>query len=627
MTTWHTIRYTRDHIDTSGLLRKIGDEDRVIESTAGYLTFSGIAEFVEKSVAIPSKPSDNEVMSPTASNPVQESFFPEVAPITTYTWSPQQEIVFDFVDNCTGHAVVIAVAGAGKTTTLIECFKRIVKKGQRVVFLAFNNKIAKEIRTKVEAAGLEKSVKISTFHAHGMGIWMKANPTCKVEGDKPGNAGYWKFNRIVDEIEAEHGPMPFMYKAFVRRARDLARQSLFGFEVNLMDKEAWLALVDHYDLDDEIAEIAEEDGVYLSTDELQNHVFQALNWTVRAIRKGIELSREVIDFEDMIYMPLVSQIQVWQNDWVLVDEAQDTNASRRAFVAKILKPTGRTIWVGDPAQAIYGFTGADSQSLETIKQRFGARELSLTISYRCPQSVVRLAKTWVSHIEAHPDAPEGDANRIIQVTDLLAEKLNTTYSNGALLKDVILCRNNRPIVELALALIRRKVPCYVEGKDIAEGLIKLVSRWKSVTSIDGLVEKLESYRDREVQKAMARGKEKKAENIADNVETLLAIIADQPRGTTLDGLERHINDMFFDSEKQALPMLVLSSIHKAKGREWDRVYWYGKQAFQPSKYARKAWQQVQETNLMYVAATRSKSVLVQVGTPQKPGPIAFKEAA
>lgn len=616
MPTWHTIRYLKDHTDTSGILHRAGEEDRVIEALAGYLTFSEVAEFVEKSVASVENLSDNEVMSPSTQT-TQETFFPEVPAVAPFQFSPQQDVVFNHTENGTGHAIVIAVAGSGKTTTLIECFKRIVKKGQKVVFLAFNNKIAKEIRDKVAAASLTANVKISTFHAYGMGLWMRANAGCKVEGDREGNAGYWKFDRIMDELQAVHGEMPFMYKAFVRRAKDLARQSLFGFEINLMDKEAWLQLVDRFDLDEEIAEVAEEDGVMLSTSELQDHVYQAINWTVRVIRKGIELAREVIDFEDMIYMPLVAQINIQQQDWVLVDEAQDTNPSRRAFVSKILKPTGRSIWVGDPAQAIYGFTGADSKSLDIIKERFGAIELPLTVSYRCPKSVVRLAKTWVNHIEAHPDAPEGDAGRTIPVEELLKENLKD--------KDVILCRNNRPIVELALALIRKSIPCHVEGKDIAEGLRKLVRRWKTVRNLDQLRSRLEHYRDREVQKAMARGKEKKAENIADQADTLLAIIADQPRGTTLDVLEARIEDMFFDSEKQVRPTLILSSIHKAKGREWERVYWYGKSAFQPSKYARQAWQMEQENNLMYVAATRSKSVLVQVSISSKPGPIMFNQ--
>jgi superfamily I DNA/RNA helicase len=58
--------------------------------------------------------------------------------------------------------------------------------------------------------------------------------------------------------------------------------------------------------------------------------------------------------------------------------------------------------------------------------------------------------------------------------------------------------------------------------------------------------------------------------------------------------------------------LTLSSIHKSKGREWRRVFWLGMAAFQPSKYARKDWQIVQERNLQYVAGTRAMAELVHV---------------
>ncbi len=59
-------------------------------------------------------------------------------------------------------------------------------------------------------------------------------------------------------------------------------------------------------------------------------------------------------------------------------------------------------------------------------------------------------------------------------------------------------------------------------------------------------------------------------------------------------------------------MLVLSSIHKAKGREWERVFWLDRAGTCPSKWARQAWQQEQERNLMYVCATRAKEQLIEV---------------
>ena len=52
--------------------------------------------------------------------------------------------------------------------------------------------------------------------------------------------------------------------------------------------------------------------------------------------------------------------------------------------------------------------------------------------------------------------------------------------------------------------------------------------------------------------------------------------------------------------------ILLSTIHKAKGREWNNVYWLDAGA---SKWARKDWELEQENNLYYVAATRAKQSL------------------
>ena len=59
-------------------------------------------------------------------------------------------------------------------------------------------------------------------------------------------------------------------------------------------------------------------------------------------------------------------------------------------------------------------------------------------------------------------------------------------------------------------------------------------------------------------------------------------------------------------------VLTLSTVHKSKGREWSHVVLWGRNAFMPSKYARKDWQADQEKNLMYVAVTRAMCRLTEV---------------
>jgi superfamily I DNA/RNA helicase len=77
----------------------------------------------------------------------------------------------------------------------------------------------------------------------------------------------------------------------------------------------------------------------------------------------------------------------------------------------------------------------------------------------------------------------------------------------------------------------------------------------------------------------------------------------------LEDLYAVIDDLFADG---VTGMLVLSTIHKSKGREWERVYWLNRAGTCPSKWATQAWQRNQEDNLCYVAATRAKAELIEL---------------
>jgi superfamily I DNA/RNA helicase len=222
---------------------------------------------------------------------------------------------------------------------------------------------------------------------------------------------------------------------------------------------------------------------------------------------------------------------------------------------------------------------------------------------------VKVAQQWVSHITAAETAPEGET-RTIEERDLFAAGLDRA--------DAILCRNNKPLVELAFRLIRSGVACHVEGRDIGANLITLINRWKRVRSIVELTRRLEEYQERETEKALARGREMRAQAIEDAVQTVLVIVEEMPAGSTLDDLRAKISSMFIDTKTGELAQtLTLATIHKAKGREWDRVFWLGRNLYQPSRFARQSWQQEQERNLMYVAATRAKQALIEVNVTEK----------
>src|SRR6202035_4049275 len=105
-----------------------------------------------------------------------------------------------------------------------------------------------------------------------------------------------------------------------------------------------------------------------------------------------------------------------------------------------------------------------------------------------------------------------------------------------------------------------------------------------------------------------------AEALADRVDTIFALMQGCE---TIDALKARINAMFVDSDNEPRPTLTLSTVHKAKGREWTRVYVLGMHQYMPSKWARQQWQKQQETNLIYVALTRAMSELIVVDVAAK----------
>lgn len=72
-------------------------------------------------------------------------------------FTEEQKAIFDFVAHGSGHGIIDAVAGAGKTTTIMEC-ARYIPEDATALFCAFNNSIAGEIRRKFQKRGMSNIV-------------------------------------------------------------------------------------------------------------------------------------------------------------------------------------------------------------------------------------------------------------------------------------------------------------------------------------------------------------------------------------------------------------------------------------------------------------------------------------
>lgn len=498
--------------------------------------------------------------------------------------SLQQLGFYDWVRSGSGSCILEAVAGAGKTTTLIHALGMMM--GTKF-FGAFNKKIADEIAAR---AGMQMGLTVSTMHAAGMRAWKKvADKYVKVEGSK-----------VRDIFRAEVGrinPMHMIFEGPVVQLVSLAKQSGIGITCETHFAPAWDEIILHHNI--EVFDERTGQDNYATILEIAMHVFDV----------SLKTCMKIIDYDDMIFAPLYFDVKFDQYDWVLIDEAQDTNAVRRMMALHMLAPGGRLVAVGDRHQAIYGFTGADSDALDLIGNAVSAIKLPLTITFRCPKKVVEYAQRWVKHIEADKTAPEGS------VRTSVIEKLVEEARVG----DAVLCRFNAPLIKHVYAFIAKGIPARVEGREIGGGLKLLANRFKAAT-MDQLTTKLTAYYEREMAKMEVKENHKGMENLTDKFECLKIII----ERVTLKGLVTkppqtaiiaEIDEIFGANADEAKPVVLFSSIHKAKGREWMRVIWL---TTGPSPFAKMDWEKQQEDNLCYVAVSRSMDELIMIEVPRSP---------
>lgn len=486
--------------------------------------------------------------------------------MSRYAPSKYQQAILDWLTNETGSALVQARAGSGKTSTLVMLANAMPRRN-RATFLAFNKSIATELQTK-----LPDHVSASTFHSFTYGPlrrYVEQKERTKI------SPRTWVDSRKVDSIYDANYP------------NMLGARSATTKLVGLMKAHGLLPECSH----DELAALMAHFDVECDDENVTQLEVMNMAQTVLTLNNRQLMT---IDFDDMLYLPIVFGLKLETFDYVMVDESQDTNEIQRAILRKICHAKTRVIAVGDEAQAIYGFRGASSDSMAQIQREFDCVTLPLSISYRCPASVIRLAQQIVPDIEARDGAPEG-------MVEYPASYKVSEFTPDTL----VICRNTAPLVKVAYRLIRERVACRFLGREIGAGLTALIKRVAGKrTTLAELPDKLLEWQIREIERAVKQRQEGRIQTITDKVETLLTLIESMTpgdRANGIPGLLSIITDMFADKKGK---MVTFATIHKSKGLEAPHVVILDEQLM-PSKYAKQEWQLQQEHNLRYVAITRS----------------------
>ena len=184
--------------------------------------------------------------------------------------------------------------------------------------------------------------------------------------------------------------------------------------------------------------------------------------------------------------------------------------------------------------------------------------------------------------------------------------------------DAVLCRLTRPLVAAAFAMIRARIPCRVLGRDIGKGLTDIIKKAKlsesATTSALGDWMGAWAYKQRE--RFRSRQEYSKLGMLDDKLATIEVFCeeleAKRGEEATVGELLRDIESLFVDDGTSGL--ITLSTIHKFKGSEADRVFVLDAGETLPCKWARQGWELEQEGHLAYVAATRAKRELRYITT-------------
>jgi superfamily I DNA/RNA helicase len=484
-------------------------------------------------------------------------------------WSPQQRAIFDWFRSGRGNLVVRARAGTGKTTSIIEAIDHAPE--DRILLAAFNKRIAVELQARLANPLAEAR----TLHSLGFGFVRQSWKGVKVDKDRG-----W---RLAEAAVATAGA-----KRLGRRVVLLVKELAAKAKGACPDptSEELVDLAYEHDLDP---------GPSL---EAQGFDVERL---ADATRVAMELALEhdgTVDFDDMVFVPVRKGWARPLYGLVVVDECQDLNRAQLALALAVCRPGGRIAVVGDDRQAVYRFRGADSGSLDRLKKELAAEELPLTVTYRCPNAVVALAAKLVPDFTAAESAPEGKAS-LAGYEEMIAD---------ARPGDFVLSRVNAPLMRACLRLLRAGQPAMVEGKEIGAGLLAIVKEvgGRSVADFQTRLADWAEKRIERLEEARAAGQwsaQRKIDHVEDQAETLDAIAEACKSASEIEAKLRAL----FEDVGEKTDRIVLSSVHKAKGLERDRVW-----GLVDTLYAHGKTEDQEEKNIEYVMVTRAKREFVAV---------------
>jgi len=526
-----------------------------------------------------------------------------------YEANAEQRACLDDVMNGRGHVVWRARAGVGKTATLIEALRYIPRDEdgvplEKTIMVAFASDTAKTLERKVP-----EGVEVKTLHGLGLRALGKAFGSVTVQKGKCRDIAM----RVSGaDLDARKRPWGFALDKVVSRAKNTLALTPDQIDALIDDMQLEhpepprvmqrCAVCQRWSPEDAMNPRCGHNGcqgemvraVRDDRPEFIRQVIECMERSTYDLVDGQKVEPRTVDFDCMIYLPYALQLRMPKYGRVFVDETQDLNALQIWLSLSIVTVDGRITAVGDDRQGIYGFRGAAKGALDRVVASLKARVMPMTMTYRCGTVIVREAQKLVPDIQAAPGMHEGSVEDYVSKDRMMRE---------ARPGDFILSRTNAPLLGICLEFLREGTKAHILGRDIGERLAAILRKAKT-NDVGKLAEWVKQWADKEVERLEKKGES--GNGVRDQHECLVVLM--EGVRDTAAVIER-ITRLFDDGKD--VDRITLSTTHKAKGMERDRV-WMLRDTFWGAGKGN-----IEEDNLLYVATTRAKHALYYVRTPRR----------
>jgi len=362
-----------------------------------------------------------------------------------------------------GPMLVLAGAGSGKTRTVVYRVARLLEDGvepSSILMLTFTNRAAREMLTRVETLlGRDASrVMGGTFHSVG-------NRILRRYGER---LGYPSNYGILDREDAQE----LMGQAASDVLPQVPDKRLPGAAVLL---EVYSFVINTGRSLEEV--VSWKYPQFLTDQEFMQAVF----------RRYLERKRQahLMDYDDLLLNwllllrqhPEVRQALATRFRHILVDEYQDTNKLQAEIVDLMLGAERNLMVVGDDAQSIYAFRGAEYANILTFPQRYpDCTVFHLNTNYRSLPPILELANASIAHNQKQfpkhlqPVRQGGEKPAVVAAPSpelqaaFVAQRILQLLDEGVPLGEIgVLYRNHSHSLELEVELTRRSIPYEVRS--------------------------------------------------------------------------------------------------------------------------------------------------------------------